>query len=225
MGSKKRRRNGGRVNKRRSINDVRERYSKKSPFSSKVMLKAWDFSKTVNQNYENIGLLGGNLNDLPRRDDHLTDKGKPAPLGPDSILPKKPIQFISGVMASNMPSLKQQLDARSFGQSSRGKYHMTELEIAYIEPLIEKYGIGNWFQMSKDMTLNYKQETRDKLKRRCLRYEQLRKQQREEGNAEEEESEESEESEENEEGSGNSSSSSSSSDNDDDDEEEEEKEE
>jgi len=191
MGSKKRRRNGGRVNKRRNLNDVREKYSKKSPFGSKVMLKAWDFGKTVNQNYEQIGLLGGNLNDLPRRDDNLTDKGKPAPLGPDSILPKKPIQFIDGFLAKDLPSLRQQLDARASGESSRGANHMTELQIAYIEPLVTKYGT-DYNKMWRDPK-NYKQETRDKLRRRCERYLSLKEQEeidRREAEEEEEEEEE-----------------------------------
>ena len=200
MGAKKRRRNGGRVNKRRNLNDVRERYSKKSPFANKAVMSAWDFSKTVNQNYESIGLLGGNLNDLPRRDDNLTDKGKPAPLGNDSVVPKQPIQFVSGIMASSMPSLRQQLDARASGDSSRGQHHMSVLEKAYIAPLVEKYGMGNWYPMSKDMKLNYKQLTREKLRRKCERYGSLLEQEEiDRLEAEEEEEEEDEEDEEEEE--------------------------
>ena len=134
----------------------------------------WDhtehYSKTVTQNYETMGLLGGNLNVLPRRVPK-TDGTQPTPppLGPESInKPTKKIVFVSGVEARNMPSLREQLDSRACGESSRGAFHMTIDEIAYLEPLIEKYE-ENWNGMFKDNKLNYKQMTREKLSRRCVR--------------------------------------------------------
>ena len=117
MGAKKRRRNGGRVNKRKNLNDNRERYRKDVPFGNGAVKKMWDYTKTVNQNYEKMGLLGGNLNVLPRRVPK-TDGSRPTPppLGPESInKPDKKIVFVSGVDAANMPSLKEQLDARACG--------------------------------------------------------------------------------------------------------------
>ena len=34
------------------------------PFASDKIRKAWDFSKTVNQNYRACGLIGGKMNDM-----------------------------------------------------------------------------------------------------------------------------------------------------------------
>ena len=203
MGAKKRRRNNGRKNKRKNLNDNRERYRKDVPFGNLAMKNMWDYSKTVNQNYETMGLLGGNLNVLPRRVPK-TDGTRPTPppLGPESVKkPTKKIIFVSGVDAANMPSLREQLDARACGESSRGAFHMTIDEIAYLEPLIEKYE-NNWNGMFKDNKKNYKQMTREKLQRRCERLCKLREQElimeleeeeeeEEEGESEEEESEES----------------------------------
>jgi hypothetical protein len=174
MGKKSRRRNGGRVNKRKNLNDNRERYHKSTPFANLAVKKGWDRNLTVKQNYANIGLIGGNLNVLPRRDREqnktVEDNGKPLPLGPESVLPKTPIEFVTGFDVANMPSLKQQLDARRSGESNRGKSHMSELEVAYIEPLWEKYG-NDWAAMWRDKK-NYNQLTREKLRRRCERYQE-----------------------------------------------------
>jgi hypothetical protein len=50
------------------------------------------------------------------------------------------------------------------------KSNMSELEVAYIEPLWEKYG-NDWAAMWRDKK-NYNQLTREKLRRRCERYQE-----------------------------------------------------
>ena len=49
---------------------------------------------------------------------------------------------------------------------------MTEDEIAYIKPLVDKYD-NDEVKMSRDMKLNYKQLTRNVLRRRVQRYKEL----------------------------------------------------
>ena len=49
---------------------------------------------------------------------------------------------------------------------------MTEDEIAYIKPLVEKYG-NDEIKMSRDMKLNYNQLTKNVLRRRVQRYKGL----------------------------------------------------
>jgi hypothetical protein len=174
MGAKKRRRNGGRVNKRKNLNDNREKYHNSTPFANDVVRRGWDRNKTVKQNYATLGLLGGNLNQLPRRDrdtnNELPENSAALPLGSDSIVPKKPVEFMSGwqLEALREGESMASIDARPAGASIRGSHYMTELEIAYIEPLFAKYG-DNYQKMWKD-SQNYKQETRLKLQRRCERY-------------------------------------------------------
>ena len=169
---KRARRNGGRTtNKRRSVNDVRERYRKTVPFASDKVRKAWDFSKTVNQNYRACGLIGGKMNDMRYAHERRTPtEGAMSGLVDKSTLMKKDElarKTIEWKDASSVASLKEQLDARK--PSHRGANFMSVLECAYIQPLVEKHST-RYNIMARDLKLNYNQWTRSKLERRCERY-------------------------------------------------------
>eukprot|EP00945_MAST-04E_sp_MAST-4E-sp1_P002129 g2129.t1 len=82
---------------------------------------------------------------------------------------KKPIDFMN---IADIVDLSQQISAGRPNQSKRGKHHMTEDEISYIKPLVEKYD-SDEVKMSRDLKLNYKQLTRNVLRRRAQRYKEL----------------------------------------------------
>ena len=169
---KRARRNGGRnTNKRRSVNDVRERYRKTVPFASDQVRKAWDFSKTVNQNYRACGLIGGKMNNMRYAHERRTPtEGALSGLVDKSTLMQKDEvarKNIEWKDASSVASLKEQLDARK--HSHRGANFMSVLECAYIRPLVAKHGT-KIFDMVRDLKLNYNQWTKSKLERRCERY-------------------------------------------------------
>ena len=181
MGKKRGRRNAGRVCKRRSVNDVQRRYRKRG-FGARQVQDAWDYDRTVRQNFARIGLVGPGLNDLRYAAERTGGAQAGALAGlvasqqelrarDKAARDAKPVEFVD---AKAIPSLREQLDARH-GVSARGANHMTELERAYLRPLIAKYGL-QYRQMERDLKLNYNQLTRVRLERRCKRFVLLQKQ-------------------------------------------------
>jgi|TARA_B110000003_G_C16612768_1_gene520115 hypothetical protein len=144
--------------KQKKPRDVQRKFFK-SNIASAVVRKAWDNRKTARENMANIGAMMDS-NEIQsinsKADDSATGE-------------KKPIDFMN---IADIVDLSQQISAGRPNQSKRGKHHMTEDEISYIKPLVEKYD-SDEVKMSRDLKLNYKQLTRNVLRRRAQRYKEL----------------------------------------------------
>ncbi|OQS01694.1 hypothetical protein ACHHYP_00320 [Achlya hypogyna] len=109
--------------------------------------KVWDHKLTTKQNYEKIGLCR-NPNSLEQIRSCTEDLVDPEELFdvPDSDI----------LNLNNERNLK------------KADNHMSENEIAYLRPLVAKYG-DDHLAMARDIKINNEQWTEAKLKRRCAR--------------------------------------------------------
>ena len=145
--------------KQKKPRDVQRKFFKAN-ISHTVVRKAWDNRKTARENMKNIGAMmdPNEIQSVSNTTENSTSSGE-----------KKPIDFMN---IADIVDLSQQISAGRPNQSKRGKHHMTEDEIAYIKPLVDKYD-NDEVKMSRDMKLNYKQLTRNVLRRRAQRYKEL----------------------------------------------------
>ena len=106
---------------------------------------AWDSKKTMAQNYSNLKLIKrGDLN---------------------RIAPGKRIENLKEAETKGhlFESVKPEERSRL-----RRKYHVTKGEADYLRRLIAKYD-DDYTAMFRDIKLNYKQYTKNHLRRRCTR--------------------------------------------------------
>ncbi|KAJ0394839.1 hypothetical protein P43SY_006400 [Pythium insidiosum] len=109
----------------------------------------WDHKLTTKQNYERIGL---------NADPNSHQEIKKSIDGAESALDDQPTQLF------HVPDS----DILSERNPRRPENYMSEVEIAYLRPLIAKHG-DNFKAMERDLKLNKDQWTDSKLKRRCAR--------------------------------------------------------
>ena len=155
----------GTKNNRRKRVRVRQkapRDAKKKFFKADIcreeMRDVWDNRKTPKENMANIGALA-DPNDIQSNREG-TNSGE-----------KKPIEYMK---VADIVDLAQVISASRPNESKRGKHRMTEDEIAYIKPLVDKYG-ENIKKMVRDLKLNYKQLTANVISRRVQRYHEFMK--------------------------------------------------
>ncbi|KAL0584468.1 hypothetical protein ABG067_005647 [Albugo candida] len=110
--------------------------------------KLWDHKKTVNQNYEKIGLLLNSNACKDLREAFSSSNGD----------------------ASAEDTLYQVPDSDFLNERNpkRQKNHMSAEEIQYLRPLIAKHK-ENYKAMALDVKVNCYQWTENKLRRRCGR--------------------------------------------------------
>ena len=126
---------------------------RKTEFGSREVRSRWDYTKTKKQNYEVLG-LAGEVN---------SRHGWKVPSG------VVPVEFQSVL---DDQGLHQNLQAAPPNASRKGLHNMTEDERQYLQRLVKKYG-DDHARMARDLSLNYKQHSKERLKRRCERLHKL----------------------------------------------------
>ena len=107
---------------------------------------AWDSSKTLEQNYSKLKLVG--RHDLNR------------------IAPGKRIEDAVAISATEGHIFEEVTKIES--RRIRRKHHVSKGEADYLRRLIVKYD-DDYTAMFRDIKLNYKQYTKNYLRRRCTR--------------------------------------------------------
>ena len=107
---------------------------------------AWDSSKTLEQNYSSLKLVG-------RRDLNRAAPGK-------RIEDAETISSTSGHIFEEVTKIES--------RRIRRKHHVSKGEADYLRRLIAKYD-DDYTAMFRDIKLNYKQYTKNHLRRRCTR--------------------------------------------------------
>ena len=117
-------------------------------FRNGTMKEAWDHSKTLQENYTRLGLVGRlDLNNAAPGQ-KLEDKERKTDDSTHIFAHVKP-------EASGVHRLRR-------------RFHVSKGEADYLRPLIKKYG-DDYTKMFRDIKMNYKQYTRNHLRRRCTR--------------------------------------------------------
>ncbi|EQC33563.1 hypothetical protein SDRG_09069 [Saprolegnia diclina VS20] len=109
--------------------------------------KLWDHKLTTKQNYEKIGL---------NRDPNAIAQIRACT--EEIIDPEE----LFDVPDSDILNLNDERNHK------KAENHMSEMEVAYLRPLLAKFG-DDYAAMARDIKINNEQWTESKLKRRCAR--------------------------------------------------------
>jgi hypothetical protein len=158
---RKRAKNPGTTTTRR----VQNRHYKKVVITNSTIREAWDKSKTLQQNYRNLGLMNALNGGITQR--HVQEAAQAWDADQyDESENKKDVTFPQ-IETKSKTDLVAKLEQES--ESVKKQRHYSEQEIMFYDECIAKHG-NNYTRMSRDLKLNVNQMTRHQLETRIEKY-------------------------------------------------------